>query len=324
MEESLTDDCRVALVFSSQGLPLSLGKDALDAVETKYDLILPTVADKDKFIDEVACARFFFACCRTTFWQRWDRIPGRCGSVPLLLFLGVIVVELFVLCCAFVWRVAVSGDGVSGDGCFGGLLFSLATPWPPLCAFLTVPWDTAVGASRRLYRPHPRHSCVSARWSAVCETGLSLRSARGYGRCADFCSWPVLLLAIGQLLAVKAALTAGSDPLPDAHGGHGTTSDPLKGFLSPVRGSGPAAPSSSSPATPRAAVMSAFPVLSSPSAGADAGAGGNGGRGGGGGAGAGATNQLGVILENMRAQRQGLAVLGKQLTELRNDILRFR
>lgn len=35
-----------------------------------------------------------------------------------------------------------------------------------------------------------------------------------------------------------------------------------------------------------------------------------------------ASAQLGAMLELMRAQRQGLAVLSKQLLELRNDVMR--
>ncbi len=69
VEESLVDETRIALLFSSQGMPLSVGREALDAVETKYDLIMPSVADKDKFLDAVRAHCVCFRvplCCRRT------------------------------------------------------------------------------------------------------------------------------------------------------------------------------------------------------------------------------------------------------------------
>jgi hypothetical protein len=53
VEESLTDDTRVALVFSSQGLPLSIGRAALDAMETTYDLMMATAEEKASLVEEV-------------------------------------------------------------------------------------------------------------------------------------------------------------------------------------------------------------------------------------------------------------------------------
>ena len=53
MEESLTDSFRVACVFSSQGMPLVLGRAALDAMETTYNLIFYTVLEKQTFVEEV-------------------------------------------------------------------------------------------------------------------------------------------------------------------------------------------------------------------------------------------------------------------------------
>jgi hypothetical protein len=53
VEESLSDPLRVSLVFSSQGMPYSMGRDALDAMETTYNLIFYTVLEKQTFVEEV-------------------------------------------------------------------------------------------------------------------------------------------------------------------------------------------------------------------------------------------------------------------------------
>ncbi len=53
VEESYTDDTRVALVFSSQGLPLSIGRAVLDAMETTYDLMLTSAEEKTRLVEEV-------------------------------------------------------------------------------------------------------------------------------------------------------------------------------------------------------------------------------------------------------------------------------
>jgi hypothetical protein len=53
VEESLTDSFRVACVFSSQGMPLVLGRAALDAMETTYDLVFPSVEEKVAFVEQV-------------------------------------------------------------------------------------------------------------------------------------------------------------------------------------------------------------------------------------------------------------------------------
>ena len=49
----MSDPLRVSLVFSSQGMPYSMGRDALDAMETTYNLIFYTVLEKQTFVEEV-------------------------------------------------------------------------------------------------------------------------------------------------------------------------------------------------------------------------------------------------------------------------------
>ena len=70
LEESLTNDLRVAVVFSSQGMPLSKGKKALDAMETTYDLIFSTVDEKDKFVQEVGARMHLLHCA----WDVWTLV----------------------------------------------------------------------------------------------------------------------------------------------------------------------------------------------------------------------------------------------------------
>jgi hypothetical protein len=57
VEESHSDSTRVAVVFSSQGLPYSMGRAALDALETTYDLIFSDVETKDNFVADVGVGR---------------------------------------------------------------------------------------------------------------------------------------------------------------------------------------------------------------------------------------------------------------------------
>lgn len=57
VEESHSDSTRVAVVFSSQGLPYSMGRAALDALETTYDLIFSDVETKDNFVTDVGVGR---------------------------------------------------------------------------------------------------------------------------------------------------------------------------------------------------------------------------------------------------------------------------
>jgi hypothetical protein len=75
VEESLSDPLRVSLVFSSQGMPYSMGRDALDAMETTYNLIFYTVLEKQTFVEEVrypiSTALYLVSCfpvthCATT------------------------------------------------------------------------------------------------------------------------------------------------------------------------------------------------------------------------------------------------------------------
>lgn len=49
----MSDPLRVSLVFSSQGMPYSMGRDVLDAMETTYNLIFYTVLEKQTFVEEV-------------------------------------------------------------------------------------------------------------------------------------------------------------------------------------------------------------------------------------------------------------------------------
>ncbi len=105
VEESNTDGARVALVFSSQGLPYSMGRAALDSMETTYDLVFPDPATKEKFVGEVGahmllcawpcCGRSGHALCSERWWGRegWgcgQEAHGRGGDehapvcVPLL------------------------------------------------------------------------------------------------------------------------------------------------------------------------------------------------------------------------------------------------
>ena len=65
IEEAKADECRIALVFASQGLPLSLGNDVLNRIETRYDIIFASVEEKAKFVVEVGlllAARSLGAC----------------------------------------------------------------------------------------------------------------------------------------------------------------------------------------------------------------------------------------------------------------------
>ena len=63
VEQSLTDPLRVALVFSSQGLPYSIGRAALDALETTYDLIFTQEEEKEQFVEEVRRVRVRVCAC---------------------------------------------------------------------------------------------------------------------------------------------------------------------------------------------------------------------------------------------------------------------
>ncbi len=53
LEEAKIDDCRLALVFSSTGLPLNLGIEMLNSMETRFDIIFPNVLEKNSFFAEV-------------------------------------------------------------------------------------------------------------------------------------------------------------------------------------------------------------------------------------------------------------------------------
>jgi hypothetical protein len=44
----------MVLVFSSRGLELSLGRDALDEMETMYDIVFETADDRTAFVEEVS------------------------------------------------------------------------------------------------------------------------------------------------------------------------------------------------------------------------------------------------------------------------------
>ena len=60
IEEPKADDCRVAMVFTSTGLPLALGADVLDSMETRYDVIFESSVEKEEFL--VAVRRHWSGC----------------------------------------------------------------------------------------------------------------------------------------------------------------------------------------------------------------------------------------------------------------------
>ncbi len=62
----MTDAQLVSLVFSSQGLPYSLGRAALDALETTYVLLFVSADEKRQFVEQV---RPLWAPCCSGGWR---------------------------------------------------------------------------------------------------------------------------------------------------------------------------------------------------------------------------------------------------------------
>ena len=61
-EEPANDSSRLVMCFTAAGLPLSVGAEELASLETTYDIMFATSADKNAFIAEVG-APFYAAPC---------------------------------------------------------------------------------------------------------------------------------------------------------------------------------------------------------------------------------------------------------------------